>query len=163
MIAVYAGSFDPITLGHRSVVERAATLFERVVCLVAVHPTKEPTFSADQRVDLIRSTLTDIPNVEAAWWKGYTVEFARSIGAKVLVRGVRGAHDADYETRLAQLNRELAPEIATIFVPADRGLAEVSSSELKRRVLTGESLVGVCHPLVAEALRDARAHAARVG
>lgn len=150
---MYAGTFDPVTLGHRSVVVRAAAMFEHVICLVAVHPTKQVLFTADQRVALLRQTLADLANVSAAHFTGYTVEFARQRGAGVLIRGVRGASDADYETQLAHLNQDLAPEITTVFVPADRDLADVSSSQLKRMASAGQDITRFCHPLVARALR----------
>lgn len=152
--AVYAGSFDPVTLGHRSVVARAAAMFDHVICLVAVHPTKQPLFPAEKRVELLRQTLSDLGNVSADQFAGYTVNFARISDAGVLIRGVRGASDADYETRLAHLNHDLDPEITTVFVPADRGLADVSSSELKRMATEGQDLRRFCHPLVEQALAE---------
>ncbi len=153
-IAVYAGSFDPITRGHWSVLEKAAPMFETLVCLVAVHPTKTPLLSPQQRVDLIRQVTVDLPNVRADSCSGYTVEYARRIGARVLVRGIRDGSDADYETSLAQANRELAPEIVSIFVPADKELARVSSSALRRLAEAGKDLTRFCHPVVADTLRQ---------
>lgn len=154
-IAVYSGSFDPITLGHRSVVERALPLFEKVVCLVAIHPTKRPLFSGPERVALIQEALSDLHGVEVAYTRGYTVDFARSVGARYLLRGIRDQTDASYETELATLNHGLAPEISTWFLSADPSLSQISSSELKHRANRGEPLEAWCAPCVAEALRRA--------
>lgn len=154
MKAVYAGSFDPITFGHRNVIEAAAALFEELIVLVAVHPTKSPLFSVEDRLAFIRLTVAHLARVSAASYEGYTVEYARSIGATYLVRGVRDGTDAAYETTLARINRELAPEVSTIFIPADTHLAEVSSSGLKQRASRHECIRGLCHPEVEVALRN---------
>jgi len=152
-VAVYAGSFDPVTLGHRSVAEKAAMMFDRVVCLVAIHPSKRPLFEAEERVRLLSEAMSELPNVSADFTAGFTVDYARSVGARVLVRGVRDGSDADYETQLARLNQDLAPEIVTIFVPADRALSRVSSSRLRELAHARQPLESLCHPAVASALR----------
>jgi pantetheine-phosphate adenylyltransferase len=151
-IAVYPGTFDPITLGHLSVVERGARLFDRLIVVVAVNPSKQPLFSLDERIAMIEATARAWPNVNAASTAGYVVELARLHGARYLIRGVRGATDVQAEITLANLNHELAPEIETVFVPAHPELSEVSSSRLKRLALEGADLARYCAPEVREAL-----------
>ena len=151
-VAVYAGTFDPITLGHLSVIERSVEIFERTVVLVAINPGKTPLFSGDERLDFIRDATRRLSSVEAASTTGLVVDFARSIGARFLVRGIRGASDADYEAELARQNRELASEIQSIFLPADRELSAVSSSGLKELARAGRDVSAYCTPLVARSL-----------
>jgi len=152
-IAVYAGSFDPITAGHLSVVRQAARLFSHVRLLVAVNPEKSGLFDADERQALIAQAIAAMPNVSVGATTGFVVQYAREIAATFLVRGIRGASDAGFETDLAQQNRVLAPEITTILLPASAELAQVSSSGLKERARRGEPLSPFCPPAVAEALR----------
>lgn len=152
-VAVYAGSFDPITFGHLSVLHAAAKLFPHVRVLVAVNPAKQTLFSEDERVALIRELTARYPNVSVDSTTGYVVEYARAIGASALIRGIRGATDAQFETELAQQNRLIAPEIDTLFVPAAAELSEVSSTALKDRVRRGEDVSAYCPPAVADKLR----------
>jgi len=152
VIAVYAGSFDPVTLGHLSVIRRAARLFAHLRVLVAVNPEKEGVFSHEERVELVRELTRVLPNVSVEATAGLVVEHAREIGAAYLVRGIRGSGDAAIETSLAFANGQLAPELVTVFFPADPALAEVSSSLLRERAKSGEDLTGMCPLLVARAL-----------
>jgi pantetheine-phosphate adenylyltransferase len=152
-IAVYAGTFDPPTRGHLSVLERAAALFDQVLVLVAVNPSKQPLFTPGERVDLLALTTRHLPNVRCDHSEALVVEFARAHQARFLVRGVRGATDADYEAALAHANRALAPEIVTVFLPADAELSAVSSSLLKRMAALGEDIAPHCCPEVADRLR----------
>ncbi|AKQ64642.1 Phosphopantetheine adenylyltransferase [Myxococcus hansupus] len=153
-IAVYAGSFDPVTAGHMSVIRQAARLFSHVVVVVARNPDKQTLLTAEERMALIREAVTHHPNVTVAFARGLIVDFARDIGASVLLRGVRGAMDAQFETTLAQNNRALAPELSTLFLPAEAHLAEVSSSGLKARVARGEDVSAFCPPAVAAKLQE---------
>src|SRR5689334_19356686 len=111
--AVYAGSFDPITNGHLSILDEATRLFDRVLVVVAVNPAKASLFTEDERVALARECTASYANVECASTRGLVVALARAHGATWLLRGVRGSIDSEYETALAQINRELAPEIST--------------------------------------------------
>ena len=151
--AVYAGTFDPITRGHLSVIERAAQLFDRLLVLVAVNPDKRPLFSGGERVQMIRLATAAWPNVGCAETAGYVVERARAEGARYLVRGVRGATDAGAEIALADMNRALAPEIETVFIPAHPELSEVSSSRLKQLVSEGADVTRYCPPEIAARVR----------
>jgi pantetheine-phosphate adenylyltransferase len=152
-IAVYPGTFDPITTGHVSVVREAVRLFAHVRVLIAVHPTKEPLFTLEERIELAREVLGVMPTVSVGGTRGLVVEYARSIGASVLLRGLRGAADAAYETELAQQNREIAPEIATVMLPAEPRLSLVSSSELKARAKRGEPIDEYCPREIVERVR----------
>ncbi|MEC7526124.1 MAG: pantetheine-phosphate adenylyltransferase [Myxococcota bacterium] len=153
-IAIYAGTFDPITTGHLSVVKEGVRLFAHVRLLIAVHPDKEPLFSLEERVALAREAVGPMPTVSVDGTSGYVVEYARAIGATVLVRGLRGAADAAYETELAQQNRSLAPEITTVMLPAEPSLSMVSSSELKERAARGEDIAAYAPPVVAARLAE---------
>lgn len=152
-IAVYAGTFDPITLGHVSVIKQAVRLFAHVRVLLARNPDKETTFSEEERLDMIRETIGSMPTVSTDATGGFVVDYARDICASVLVRGIRGASDASYETELAAENRQLAPDISTVLLAAEPGLSEVSSSHLKELVLQGEDVSNYCTPQVAERVR----------
>jgi pantetheine-phosphate adenylyltransferase len=152
-LAVYAGSFDPVTRGHLSVIARAAALFDRLFVLVAVNPDKQPLLSATERVQLCTEVTARWPNVHCAHSDGYVVDFAKRQAARYLVRGVRSCTDVEGEIVLAQLNRDLAPEIETVFVPAHRELSEVSSSRLKELAARGADLSAYCPPEVAAVLR----------
>lgn len=152
-IAVYAGSFDPVTAGHLSVVRQAARLFGHVVVVVAINPEKRTLFTVAERMELLREVVSLHPNVTVASTEGLIVDYARAIGASVLLRGVRGATDAQFETTLAQANRALAPDLATLFLPAESHLAEVSSSRLKEKLARGEDVSDFCPPAVAAKLR----------
>jgi len=152
--AVYAGTFDPITLGHVSVIERSSALFDDLCVVVAVNPEKAPLLSAEERLELIAAVTEQVPNVQCAFTSGYVVEHARSLGARYLVRGVRSVTDMEAELTLSRLNHQLAPEIETVFVPARMDLAEVSSSRLKDMVRRGQDVSRYCPPLVAARLRE---------
>ncbi len=151
--AVYAGTFDPITLGHVSVAERAARAFDRVILLIAVNPGKKPLFTPEERLAMAREAI-GAPNVECAVTDGYVVHFARSQGAGYLVRGVRSATDVESEIELARLNYALAPEIETFFIPAEPSLSDVSSSRLKQLALQGADISGLCPSGVARRLPE---------
>jgi pantetheine-phosphate adenylyltransferase len=153
-IAVYAGSFDPVTAGHLSVIRQAARLFGHVVVVVAINPEKRTLLGVAERVELLREVVAHHPNVSVASTEGLIVEYARAIGASVLLRGVRGATDAQFETTLAQTNRALAPDLSTLFLPAEAHLAEVSSSRLKEKLARGEDVSDFCPPAVAAKLRQ---------
>jgi pantetheine-phosphate adenylyltransferase len=153
-VGVYAGTFDPITHGHLSVIERAAQLFDRVIVLIAVNPEKQPLFTADERAHMIRAITRASSNVECAMTAGYVVDFARSQGARHLVRGVRSATDVESEIALANANHALAPEIETVFIPAHPALSEVSSSALKALVRRGADVSAYCPREIVELLES---------
>lgn len=151
--AVYAGTFDPVTFGHLSVIERAAELFDRLEVVLAENPAKTPCFSLEQRLVFLRDAVRNLANVDVLHTSGFVVRYAQERGARFLVRGVRGATDADYEAELAAINRKLAPEIQTVFLPAHAELSKLSSSALKALAAHGEDVSNYTTLLVASALR----------
>jgi pantetheine-phosphate adenylyltransferase len=151
-VAIYAGTFDPPTAGHVSVLERAARLFDGVIALSAVNPSKATLFSVTERLAMLAEATAHLANVRCDHTEGLVVAYARAQDARYLIRGVRGATDADYETALAHANRALAPEIETVFLPADAALSQVSSSALKQRAAAGEDVSAYCPPGVAARL-----------
>jgi pantetheine-phosphate adenylyltransferase len=150
-VAVYAGTFDPVTLGHVDLVRRAAALFPRVVVCVS-EEGRSTLFPAAERVAFVREAVKDLANVEVAAFRGLLVEEARRWGAAVLLRGVRGAKDLEAEMPMAVANRSLAPEIETLFLPAATGLALVSSSLVREVAALGGDASAWVPPVVAAAL-----------
>ena len=153
-IAVYPGTFDPITCGHLSVIERARRLCDHLVVVVAVNPGKEPLFQPEERAQMIREVIARWPDVSCAVTPGYVVDLAREAGARTLIRGVRGATEVEAEIALADANRALAPEIETVFIPAHPQLSEVSSSRLKELARRGLDISRYCPPEIAARLID---------
>jgi pantetheine-phosphate adenylyltransferase len=131
-IAVYPGSFDPITLGHQNVIRRASRLFDRLIVGVGVNIEKRLMFDPEERMELIRGATPDLENIEIRTFDGLAVDFVRSCGASVMIRGVRPITDIPAELTMMMANRRLAPEIETMFMLADGELAHVSSSIIKQ-------------------------------
>ena len=131
-IAVYPGSFDPITLGHLDVMQRASRLFDRLIIGVGVNMEKQPMFDAQERIELIRGATKHLDNVEIIPFHGLAVEFVKSCGSRVMVRGVRPITDIQAEITMMMANRRLASEIETLFMIADGDLAHVSSALIKQ-------------------------------
>jgi len=129
--AVYPGSFDPFTLGHLDIVQRASRLFDRLVVGVGINLEKQPLFTADERVELIRLSTAHLDNIEILTYQGLTVNFVQKLGAKIMIRGVRPITDIPAELTMMMANRRLAPDIETLFMIADGELAHVSSSLIK--------------------------------
>ena len=113
--ALYAGTFDPVTYGHLDVVRRAAALFDKVIVGVSVNPRKSPVFSTEERAGMLREACQGMANVEVMVVPGLVVDFAREVGAKVIVRGLRAVSDFESELQMASTNRTLAPEVETVF------------------------------------------------
>lgn len=131
-VAVYPGSFDPITLGHLNVMERASRLFERLIVGIGVNIEKETMFHPDERRELIAASTPHVENIEIRTFSGLAVEFVRECGAMVMVRGVRPITDIPAELTMMMANRRLAPDVETLFMIADGELAHVSSSLIKQ-------------------------------
>ena len=133
--AIYPGTFDPITLGHCDLVQRATRLFEKVVVAIAANPSKQPVFSLQERINMAINSLPQSPQISVQGFDGLLVDYAHSCGANVIIRGLRAVSDFEYEFQLAGMNRKLAADIETIFLTPAEKYAYISSS-LVREVAT---------------------------
>ncbi|OLD42885.1 MAG: pantetheine-phosphate adenylyltransferase [Gemmatimonadetes bacterium 13_1_40CM_2_70_7] len=149
---VYPGSFDPLTKGHEDLIHRSLGFLDKLVVAVAVNVGKQPLFSLDERVALIRETVQD-PKVDVQSFDGLLVDFARKIGATVIVRGLRAVSDFEYEFQMALMNRHLAPKLETIFLVPAFDLTYLSSSLVREVARFGGDVSGLVHPVVQAALR----------
>ncbi len=152
-IAIYAGSFDPITNGHLDIATRASRIFEKLVIAVFDKPNKSLVFSAKERVELARKAVANLPNVEVQSYWGLTVDFARQVGAKVMVRGLRMSADFENEFEMAMMNKKLAPDLELVCFMASQDYQFLSSSLMKEAASLGGNINGLVPPNVAEALR----------
>ena len=130
-IAIYPGSFDPVTNGHLNIIRRAAALFDKVVVCVMVNAGKSALFSLEERVDLLHRVTQDIPNVEVDCSDRLLAEYAAENGCSVIVKGLRAGSDFENEFQMAQINRKLNPQLDTLFLPADHQYMSLSSSTVK--------------------------------
>jgi pantetheine-phosphate adenylyltransferase len=156
VIAVYSGTFDPITLGHEDVVYRAAQMFDKVVIAVAVAHHKKTLFSLDERLALAKEVTQDLGNVEVMLFNGLLIDFVHSQGARVIVRGLRSGTDYDYETQMAGMNRHLAPEVDTIFLHTSASVQHISSTLVREIATLGGKVEGLVSPAVLKALQAKR-------
>jgi pantetheine-phosphate adenylyltransferase len=151
-VAVYPGSFDPVTRGHEDLIGRALTFADRVIVAVAVNVAKQPLFTLDERVALLRQAV-DRPEVEVRAFDGLLADFARAAGAAVIVRGLRAVSDFEYEFQMALMNRNLAPGIETVFLVPAFDLTYLSSSLVREVARFGGDVSALVHPAVQRALR----------
>jgi pantetheine-phosphate adenylyltransferase len=154
--ALYPGTFDPITNGHRDLVRRAAGIFNHVLVAVAGNPGKVPMFTLDERVDMARRVLADIPNVEVAGYSGLTVDFMRQHDIKVVVRGLRAVSDFEFEFQLANMQRHLLKNIETVFLTPQEQFTFISSTLIREIAVYGGNVSEFVDPLVAAELRKKR-------
>ncbi|MBQ6833509.1 MAG: pantetheine-phosphate adenylyltransferase [Lachnospiraceae bacterium] len=152
--AIYPGSFDPVTLGHLDVIERASKLFDHLVIGVLNNSVKSPLFSIEERVNMIEEAIKDLPNVEVKCFGGLTVEFAKECEANAVVRGLRAVTDFDYELQLAQLNRVISPEVDTVFLTTNLKYAYLSSSSVKEVASYGGDISHFVTPYVEEKVKE---------
>ncbi len=152
--AIYPGTFDPITNGHSDLISRAASLFDKVVVAVAANPKKTPLFDLQERVDLARSVLAGLNNVEVCGFDTLLAEFAQSQGAKVILRGLRAVSDFEYEFQLAGMNRRLAPDVETLFLTPAEKYTFISSSLVKEVAALGGEIDDFVDPKVKAALSN---------
>ncbi len=153
-IAIYPGTFDPITNGHGDIVARAARIFDHVIVAVAGSTAKNTAFSTDERVDLAQRILSEHKNVEVRRFEGLLAHFVRDCGAKAVLRGLRAVSDFEYEFQLAGMNKRLVPEADTIFMPTTEHYSYISSSLIREIASLGGDVTEFVHPLVCEALNE---------
>ena len=116
MIAIYPGSFDPVTLGHLDIIRRSANIFDELIVGILVNNSKKPMFTMEERLEMLTESVKDIPNVRVKTFEGMTIDFARANNAKVMIRGLRVISDYESEMQIAQVNRSIAPDIETMFL-----------------------------------------------
>ncbi len=153
-VAIYPGTFDPITYGHIDLIKRASPLFERIIVAVAINPGKQPMFSLDERVELVKKATLGIENVEVSGFKGLLVNEALSMGANVIIRGLRAVSDFEYELQLATMNRRMQSKVETLFLTPAENLSFVSSTLVKEIAVLGGDVSEFVAPCVQEALKS---------
>lgn len=153
VIAIYPGSFDPPTEGHLDLIARGARIFDRLILGVLRNAEKQPLFSVDERLEMLREISRDLPNVEAREFEGLLVDFARDCGARAVLRGIRAVSDYEYELQMAMMNRRLAPHLETVFMMPAEAYSYVSSRLVKEVFRLGGSVGGLVPKLVEERLR----------
>ncbi|MBE2281696.1 MAG: pantetheine-phosphate adenylyltransferase [Ignavibacteriaceae bacterium] len=151
-VAVYPGTFDPITFGHLDIVERAAEIFDIVYVSIGVNPAKKPLFTVEERKRLISNAVTGFKNVEVAEYSGLLVEHARNLGAMSIIRGLRAISDFDYEFQLALMNRKLAGNISTVFLMPHEKYTYLNSSIIRSLSELGQDVSEFVPAAVADAL-----------
>jgi len=152
--AICAGTFDPLTMGHLDVIERASRIFPRVVIAVATNPGKDPLFSLEQRIELVKNSTAHLEGIEVDSFDGLLVDFAESKDVRVIVRGLRAFSDFEYEFQMALTNRKLKPRIETIFLMPKQDYSYVSSSNVRTVASLGGDISQFVPPPVQRALAD---------
>ena len=155
--AIYPGTFDPMTIGHVDVVQRASRMFDDVVVAVAASTNKNPFFSLEERVDMATRITDELDNVTARAFDGLLVDLAAKVDSKVIVRGLRAISDFEYEVQIAAVNRHLSPSIETIFISASHDYTFLSSSIVREIARLDGDVSEFVHPLVVEAFAARRA------
>lgn len=163
--ALCPGTFDPVTCGHLDIIERVSSLYDTVTVAVALNPEKGggPLFDLDTRVDFLRRAVEHLPNVDVRPFDSLLVEFAKEVGARVIVKGLRAVTDFEREFQMAQLNHRLADRVETMFIMSVPEYAYLSSSAVKEIARHGGSVDGLVPPHVSEALRERYAEARKGG
>ena len=151
--AVYAGSFDPITRGHEDLIKRTLQFVDHIVVAVATNVSKQPLFTLDERVGFVREAVGKDSRVDVRQFHGLLVDFARSVGASLIVRGLRAVSDFEYEFQMALMNRHLAPGLETVFMVPSLDTTYISSSLVREVARFNGDVSGLVHPVVADALR----------
>jgi pantetheine-phosphate adenylyltransferase len=153
-VAIYPGSFDPITMGHVDLIERGSKLFPKLIVSVLRHDAKQPLFSVQERVEMLAGAVQQFQNVEIDSFDGLLVDYAASRHASVILRGIRAVSDYEYELQMALMNRRLRPEIETVFLMAGEAFSFVSSRLVKQVIALGGNIAGLVPPAVEQRVRD---------
>ncbi len=153
-LAVYAGSFDPPTLGHLDLIERASAMFSDVIVGLGRHPTREPLFTVEERLDLVAKSARHLPNVRVEGFDGLLIDYCKQVGALVIVRGLRAATDFEYELQIAHANADLNPAVDTIFLPTRTRNGFISASLVREIASHGGDVSRYAPPVVIEALKQ---------
>lgn len=153
VVAIYPGSFDPMTMGHLDVITRAGKMFDRIVMGVVANPSKNPLFSAEARVALAQESSQHLNNIMVESFAGLTVDFAKKHDASVVIRGLRAISDFEFEFQMSQMNKTLYPELETVFVMAKLDYTFLSSSMVKEVVMLGGDVSTLVPQAVQKALR----------
>jgi pantetheine-phosphate adenylyltransferase len=153
-IAVYPGTFDPLTNGHLSIINRALTIFDSVIVAILINPVKEPLFSLDERKAMIEEVLQEKPNVEVDSFEGLLVDYAVKRGSNVIIRGLRALSDFEFEFQLALMNRKLNRDVQSIFLMTDYKWFYISSTIIKEAASLGGKIDGLVPPIVCERLKE---------
>lgn len=151
-IAIYPGSFDPVTFGHLDIIRRAARIFDKVKVTVFHNSAKKPLFSIDERVEMLKEVTMDLENVEVDLYEGLLTDYARASGASVIIKGLRAVSDYEYEFKMAMMNKKLAPEIETLFMVTSHKFSFLSSSIVKEVASYGGCVDQLVPPNVKEKL-----------
>ncbi|MGB9701860.1 MAG: pantetheine-phosphate adenylyltransferase [Candidatus Kapaibacteriota bacterium] len=151
-IAIYPGSFDPITNGHVDVIERASTMFDKIYVVIAINSNKVTLFSENERIELARQSLQHLKNVEVQGTHNLTVEFARQVNANVIIRGIRAISDFEFEFQIALMNRKIEPDIHTIFLLPNEKYTYLNSSIVKELAKYNEDVSDFVPIIVAQEL-----------
>ena len=154
VIAIYPGSFDPITSGHLDVIERGSRIFGRLVVAILQNEAKAPLFSVEERIEMLREVMTSFPNVEVASFEGLLADFAVARKASVILRGIRFISDYEYELQMALMNRRLQPDLETVFLLAGEQYSFISSRLVKEVIRLGGNITGLVPQTVENRLRQ---------
>lgn len=152
-VALYAGSFDPITNGHTDLIKRSLSFVDRIVVAVATNVAKQSLFTTEERTSLILAAVEDDPRVEVRHFQGLLVDFAKQSGVRMIIRGLRAVSDFEYEYQMALMNRHLAPQLETVFMVPSLDTTYISSSLVREIARFQGDVSGLVHPQVAAALR----------
>jgi pantetheine-phosphate adenylyltransferase len=153
VVALYPGSFDPITNGHLDLIQRGSALFDKLFVAILRNDEKEALFSVDERIEMLRDVVQAFPNVEVGSFDGLLVEYAAQCGASVILRGIRAVSDYEYELQMALMNRRLGPEIETVFLMASEAHSFLSSKLVKEVIRLGGKITGLVPPSIEGKLR----------
>ena len=153
VVALYPGSFDPITNGHLDLIQRSSALFDKLFVAILRNDEKQALFSVDERIEMLQEVVQPFPNVEVGSFDGLLVEYAAHCGASVIIRGIRAVSDYEYELQMALMNRRLRPDIETVFLMASEAHSFLSSKLVKEVIRLGGKITGLVPPSIEGKLR----------